>query len=143
MSRVAPSGTRLHLTMNANQATVIKSLASGLNGYLLKDAEPEDVLRHPLGRWWIAGRRSRSQGRGGHRCHRCSARGCAGPARRAGPRDPGADGPGPPASQVAARLYLAPKTIRNRVSDMIGKLGVSTREEAIVLGRAAGVGRAG
>ena len=34
----------LILTMNADEATVIRSLASGLDGYLLKDADPEDVL---------------------------------------------------------------------------------------------------
>ena len=34
----------LILTMHADQATVIQSLASGLDGYLLKDADPEDVL---------------------------------------------------------------------------------------------------
>ena len=45
-----------------------------------------------------------------------------------------------PTSQVAARLYLAPKTIRNRISEMLGKLGVSSREEAVALGRAGGLG---
>ena len=30
--------------MHADEATVIQSLASGLDGYLLKDADPEDVL---------------------------------------------------------------------------------------------------
>jgi DNA-binding NarL/FixJ family response regulator len=49
---------------------------------------------------------------------------------------------GLPTGQVAARLFLAPKTIRNRVSDMLAKLGVATREEAIALGRAGGLGRA-
>ena len=48
---------------------------------------------------------------------------------------------GLPTSQVASRLYLAPKTIRNRVSDMLGKLGVGSREEAVEIGRAAGLGR--
>jgi DNA-binding NarL/FixJ family response regulator len=38
-------------------------------------------------------------------------------------------------------LYLAPKTIRNRVSEMLGKLDVASREEAIALGRAAGLGK--
>jgi DNA-binding NarL/FixJ family response regulator len=47
---------------------------------------------------------------------------------------------GLPISQVAARLYLAPKTIRNRISEMLGKLGVTSRAEAISLGRAAGLG---
>jgi DNA-binding NarL/FixJ family response regulator len=31
-----------------------------------------------------------------------------------------------PTAQVAARLFLAPKTIRNRVSEMLDKLGVAT-----------------
>ena len=48
---------------------------------------------------------------------------------------------GLPTSQVAARLYLAPKTIRNRISEMLGKLGVGSREEAVEIGRAAGLGR--
>ena len=48
---------------------------------------------------------------------------------------------GLPTSQVAARLYLAPKTIRNRISEMLGKLGVSSRDDAVALGRAAGLGR--
>jgi DNA-binding NarL/FixJ family response regulator len=42
--------------------------------------------------------------------------------------------------QVAARLFLAPKTIRNRVSDMLDKLGVTTRDQAIALARANGLG---
>jgi DNA-binding NarL/FixJ family response regulator len=44
-------------------------------------------------------------------------------------------------AQVANRLYLAPKTIRNRLSEIINKLGVSTREGAIRLAHAAGLGR--
>jgi DNA-binding NarL/FixJ family response regulator len=47
---------------------------------------------------------------------------------------------GLPTAQVAARLFLAPKTIRNRVSEMLDKLGVATRDEAIALGRASGLG---
>ncbi|MET7401405.1 helix-turn-helix transcriptional regulator, partial [Dactylosporangium sp. NPDC005572] len=47
---------------------------------------------------------------------------------------------GLPVSQVAARLFLAPKTIRNRLSDMLGKLGVATRAEALALARANGLG---
>ena len=43
--------------------------------------------------------------------------------------------------QIAARLYLAPKTIRNRVSEIVGKLGTANPDQAIALGRAAGLGR--
>ena len=47
---------------------------------------------------------------------------------------------GLPTSQVAAR-FLAPKTVRNRVSEMLTKLGVASRDEAIAFGRAGGLGR--
>jgi DNA-binding NarL/FixJ family response regulator len=48
---------------------------------------------------------------------------------------------GLPTSQVAARLFLAPKTVRNRISEMLTKLGVASRDEAIALGQAGGLGR--
>jgi DNA-binding NarL/FixJ family response regulator len=48
---------------------------------------------------------------------------------------------GLPTSQIAARLYLAPKTIRNRVSDLLGRLGVGSRDEAVAVAKAAGLGR--
>jgi DNA-binding NarL/FixJ family response regulator len=47
---------------------------------------------------------------------------------------------GLPTSQIAARLYLAPKTIRNRISELVGRLGVGSREEAVALAKAAGLG---
>jgi DNA-binding NarL/FixJ family response regulator len=44
-------------------------------------------------------------------------------------------------SQVAGRLYLAPKTIRNRISAILAKLGVASRQEAVAMARSAGLGR--
>jgi len=41
---------------------------------------------------------------------------------------------------IANRLGLSPKTIRNQVSEVYGKLGVSDRAEAIVQAREAGLG---
>lgn len=131
----------LILTMHADEATVIQSLASGLDGYLLKDADPEDVLaavHSAAGGAMVVGR---------------SVSGYVAAAAASAPRTDSlavldardleilelmVDGL--PVSQVAARLYLAPKTIRNRVSEMLGKLGVASREDAIALGRAAGLG---
>ena len=43
-------------------------------------------------------------------------------------------------SQIAGRLFLAPKTVRNRISTMLTKLGVTSREDAIALGLAGGIG---
>lgn len=131
----------LILTMHADEATVIQSLASGLDGYLLKDADPEDVLsavHSAAGGAMVVGR---------------SVSAFVVAAAASAPRTDAlavldardleilelmVDGL--PTSQIAARLYLAPKTIRNRVSEMLGKLGVATREDAITLGRAAGLG---
>jgi DNA-binding NarL/FixJ family response regulator len=137
-----PTVRVLILTMHADEATVIQSLASGLDGYLLKDADPEDVLsavHSAAGGSLVVGR---------------SVSGFVVAAAASAPRTDAlavldareleilelmVDGL--PTSQVAARLYLAPKTIRNRISDMLGKLGVATREDAVALGRAAGLGR--
>jgi DNA-binding NarL/FixJ family response regulator len=131
----------LILTMHADEPTVIRSLASGLSGYLLKDADPEDVLAAV------------------HSCARGSVvvgRGATNAVVAVATSAPRAESlaalnardleilellvEGLPTSQIAARLYLAPKTIRNRVSDLLGKLGASSREDAVSIARAAGYG---
>ncbi|MEO3784209.1 response regulator transcription factor [Actinocorallia sp. B10E7] len=43
--------------------------------------------------------------------------------------------------QIAARLYLSPKTVRNNVSNVFAKLQVADRAQAIVRAREAGLGR--
>jgi DNA-binding NarL/FixJ family response regulator len=132
----------LILTMRADDATVVQALAAGLDGYLLKDADPEDVLAaiHSAARGALV------VGRGASAAVVAAASASA-PRNDALARLDARDREilellvaGLPISQVAARLYLAPKTIRNRVSEMLGKLGVGTREEAVALGRAAGLG---
>ncbi len=44
-------------------------------------------------------------------------------------------------AEIAARLYLSPKTVRNHVSSIFDKLQVADRSEAIVRAREAGMGR--
>lgn len=44
-------------------------------------------------------------------------------------------------SSIARRLFLAEKTVRNNVSNVLTKLHVSSRSEAIVKARDAGIGR--
>jgi DNA-binding NarL/FixJ family response regulator len=41
---------------------------------------------------------------------------------------------------IARRLALSPKTVRNHVSNVFGKLGTTTRAQAIVKAREAGFG---
>jgi DNA-binding NarL/FixJ family response regulator len=43
-------------------------------------------------------------------------------------------------SEIAARLQLSEKTVRNHVSNLFTKLGVSTRAEAVTTAREAGLG---
>lgn len=43
--------------------------------------------------------------------------------------------------EIARQLWLSAKTVRNHVSNIVGKLGVNDRFEAIVLAREAGLGR--
>jgi DNA-binding NarL/FixJ family response regulator len=143
LKRRWPTMRVLILTMHADEATVIQSLASGLDGYLLKDADPEEVLaavHSAAGGALVVGR---------------GASNVVVAAAVSAPRTDALAAldardleilelmvRGLPTSQVAARLYLAPKTIRNRISDMLGKLGVTSREEAVRLGRSAGLGQA-
>ena len=131
----------LILTMNADSNSVVRSLGAGLDGYLLKDADPEELLSaiHSAANGLLV-----------------LGRGASEAVVRATISAPSADAlavldareveilallvDGLSTSQVAARLFLAPKTILNRVSDIVGKLGVDNRAEAIALGRAAGLG---
>jgi DNA-binding NarL/FixJ family response regulator len=129
------------LTMHADDQAVMRSLGSGLDGYLLKDSDPEDVLRAI----YSAARGTLVLGKG--------AAGAVVAAAAAAPRTDTLStldareleilellAQGLSTGQIASRLYLAPKTIRNRVSEIIGKLGTPNRDEAITLARAAGLG---
>jgi DNA-binding NarL/FixJ family response regulator len=129
-------------TMHADDQSVIRSLGSGLDGYLLKDSEPEDVLAaiHSAARGTLV------LGRGAQAAVIAAAAAAPQPTALAALDSRDLEilellVQGLPTAQVAARLFLAPKTIRNRVSDMLDKLGVSTRDEAIALGRASGLGK--
>ena len=128
--------------MHADDRAVIRSLGAGLDGYLLKDSDPEDVLAaiHTAARGALV------LGRGASDAVVAAAASAppAGALAALDARDLEILRllvEGLPTSQVAARLFLAPKTVRNRVSEMLTKLGVATRDEAIALGQARGLGR--
>ena len=49
---------------------------------------------------------------------------------------------GRPNGDIARRLFLSEKTVRNRVSDVLTKLHAASRAEAVALARDAGLGPA-
>jgi DNA-binding NarL/FixJ family response regulator len=123
-------------TMHADDQFVVCSLGSGLDGYLLKDSDPDDVLAaiHAAARGGMV------IGRGAQAAVIAAAAAAPQPGALAALDSRDIEilellAQGLSTSQVAARLFLAPKTIRNRISDMLGKLGVATRDEAIALAR--------
>lgn len=130
------------LTMHADDQAVLRSLGAGLDGYLLKDSDPEDVLAaiHSAARGALVVGRGASEA--------VVAAAAYAPRTDALAALDARDleilallVQGLSTSQVSARLFLAPKTIRNRVSEMLTKLGVASREEAIGLAQAGGLGR--
>jgi len=135
-----PNVRVLILTMSADNHSVVRSVGAGLDGYVLKDSDPDELL---------AAIHAAAQG------SLVLGRGASDAIVAAAAMAPHADSlaaldareleilsllaGGLTTSQIAVRLYLAPKTILNRISVIITKLGVATRADAIALGKAAGL----
>jgi DNA-binding NarL/FixJ family response regulator len=142
ISRGAPAAGVLMLTMFEDDASVSQSLAAGALGYVLKGADPEEIVRAIRG---VAA--------GGAVLGTAIARRVLG-GLRTGDRANGipelseregrvldliASGLGNPA--IAELLVISPHTVSNHISNIFRKLGVVTRAEAIVRARDAGLGR--
>lgn len=131
----------LVLTMLDDDMTLFAALRAGASGYLLKGARHEEIERVL---------KAVVQGD-------IVVSGSAAPRLRSGLRAPAASGAFPQLTvreheildllargrtneSIASALFLSSKTVRNKVSTIFTKLGVSTRAEAIALARDAGVG---
>ena len=136
---LVPDVRAVILTMHADEEAALRAVASGAVGYLLKDTPPDDM------RLALA-----SAARGGLVIDPA----VASPVRRSlgGSRPLPELTPrqhelldlvaaGLPTAVVAERMHLTPKTVRNRLSEVFQALGVSSRAEAIVRAREAGLGR--
>jgi DNA-binding NarL/FixJ family response regulator len=136
------------LTMSEEDGTLVDAVRAGARGYLLKGAEPGEVMRAIT-----------TVAAGGvvfgavlaARVAEFVARGASG----------SADGPatafpmltaretevldlvaaGLSNQQIAARLFLSQKTVRNHVHAILGKLPAQDRAEAMIRARDAGLGR--
>lgn len=136
----APGLRAVVLTMHADPEAALRALVSGAVGYLLKDTPPEE-MRVALA----------SAARGGLVVDPAVAmpvrRSLGGSGRTLPTLTPRQEqmldllATGMPTTVIAERLSLSPKTVRNRLSEVFTALGVTTRAEAIVLARDAGLGR--
>jgi DNA-binding NarL/FixJ family response regulator len=130
--------------MSEDDGTVFAAVRAGARGYLVKGAEQEEIVRAIT-----------TVAAGGAVFGAPLARRIA-DFFTAGPVTPEAPFPqltarereilellaaGRSNAQIAAALYLSPKTVRNNVSNVFAKLQVADRAEAIVRARDAGLGR--
>ena len=151
-----PGAAVLVLTMYDDDESVFAAMRVGARGYLLKGANQDDIARA------VAAVAAGDMVLGPAVARRVAAHFAQGPAPAAAP---GSDVPaaqpdtafqqltarehevldllaaGRTNAQIAATLYLSPKTVRNVVSSVFAKLQVSGRAEAIILARDAGLGR--
>ncbi|MDT0277986.1 response regulator transcription factor [Blastococcus goldschmidtiae] len=140
----SPSIGVVVLTMSEEDGTVFSAVRAGARGYLLKGADQDEVVRAIT---TVAG--------GGAVFGAALARRIA-EFFSAGPTGPETAFPqltarerevldlvaaGRSNAQIAAALYLSPKTVRNNVSNVLAKLQVTDRAQAIVRARDAGLGR--
>lgn len=139
-----PDTRVLVLTMDEDADSVFAALRMGANGYLLKESGSDDLHRAVLA---VA----RGEAVFGPRVaeHVMSFFAAGGGAGAATPFPQlttrerevldllarGLDN-----ASIARRLVLSPKTVRNRVSDVLTKLHARTRVEAVSMARDAGIG---
>ena len=132
----------LVLTMMTDDATIAAALRAGARGYLLKEAEPQEIMRAITS--VAAGNAVFGAGIADRVLQKASTVGDRVPAlpglteREEEVLDLVAKGL--TNDTIARRLYLSDKTVRNYVSTLFTKLGVSDRAAAVAKARDAGFG---
>ena len=141
----APEVRVLILTMHDDDATVFTAMQAGAQGYLLKEAEQEDIVRAIRG--VVAGEAIFGPGVAS-RVLGYFAR----PPRETAPTNPFPElterernvlsllAQGRRNAEIAGELYLSSKTVSNHLTSIFAKLQVAGRGEAIVRARDGGLG---
>jgi DNA-binding NarL/FixJ family response regulator len=141
IGREHPETAVLVLTMSEDSASLQAALAAGARGYLLKEATTDDIRRalNAVSRGEVV----IGSGVASHVRAAMSAPRAGSPFPQLTERESelldlmarGLDN-----NAIAARLFLAEKTVRNRVSAVMTKLEAATRAAAIAKARDAGMG---
>lgn len=143
-SALTPELSVLVLTMSEDPPVLAAAVRAGARGYVVKGAEPEDITLALQG---VA----RGQVVFGSQVAdavlaQASGRSPAGPAAAF----PGLTtrevdvldllSRGRSNAEIASLLFLSPKTVRNHISTVLGKIGATTRAEAVAKARDKGFG---
>lgn len=143
LARSAPSVAVLVFSAAEDDEAELAAILAGASGYVRKAAEQDDLLRAigAVAAGWIL-----VSPQIGGRITTMLA-GSASTIQRRFPELTAREldvltlvAQGMSNSAIAAALHLAPKTIRNHLSRIFGKLGVDGRANAIILAREAGLG---
>ena len=143
LAAAAPEVGVVVLTMSEDDGTVFAAVRAGARGYLVKGAEQDEIVRA------ITAVAAGGVVFGASLARRIAEFFAAGPPAPtdAFPQLTGREreildlvAAGRSNAQIAATLYLSPKTVRNNVSNVFTKLQVADRAEAIVRAREAGLG---
>jgi DNA-binding NarL/FixJ family response regulator len=143
LTETQPDVRVLVFTMGEEDGTVLAAMRAGARGYLVKGASQDEVVRaistvHAGGLVFGASLALRIAD---------LLSGTATPDRSAFPQLTEREleildliAAGRNNAQIASALYLAPKTVRNNVSNILAKLQATDRAEAIIRARDAGLG---
>jgi DNA-binding NarL/FixJ family response regulator len=131
------------LTSSDDDASVFAALRSGIHGYLLKSSAPEEIVRAVSA---VAAGDGMYDGAVVERITRHMATGGRASTPGVFPQLSHRErevltliAGGRSNAEIADHYVLSLKTVRNHVSNVLAKLGVATRAEAIVAAREAGL----
>ncbi len=143
LAQVAPRTRVLVLTMIEADETVLAAIRAGAWGYLLKGAgqtEIERAIRSVADGQAVYGAGVAERVRGFFAAGSGAA---VGPFPQLSERERevlGLAAQGRGNAEIARRLFLSEKTVRNHVSSIFAKLGVTDRAQAVARARDAGLG---
>lgn len=139
LSETHPEVKVLIVTMNGNIESIRAALRAGACGYVVKDSAPEDLIRAVEA---AAHGDTVLTGEAGRSLRNLLAEPSEQPFPELSPSERlvlAAMARGASNHEIGKELFLAEKTVRNYVSNVFAKIGVTDRAQAIVRAREAGL----